>query len=65
MKQQQQKERYLAVAFLLSSDQTPYSRCIEEIENSFLKGKDEYPRTVTAAFNLISKYKHDPVMRYA
>ena len=54
------KERYLAVAFLLSSDRTRYGRCIEELENSFLKGNDEYPRTVTAAFNLISKYKHDP-----
>jgi len=54
------KERYLAVAFLMSSNRTRYSRCIEELENSFLKGKDKYPHTVTVAFILISKYKHDP-----
>jgi len=54
------KEWYLAVAFLLSSDQIWYSRCIEEQENSFFKGQDEYPCTITAAINLISKYKHEP-----
>eukprot|EP00978_Attheya_sp_CCMP212_P017673 scaffold47346_cov63-Attheya_sp.AAC.1 len=38
---------YLAVAFLLNSDRNRYGKLIEDLENSYLHGKDSYPKTVT------------------
>ena len=54
------KERYLAVAFILSADRSRYGRYIEDLENNYLQGVNKYPKTVTAAFNLLTNWKQDP-----
>jgi Zinc knuckle len=54
------KERYLAVAFILSADQSRYGQYIEDLENSFLQGQVKYHKTLTAAYNSIIKWKQDP-----
>lgn len=54
------KERYLATAFILGADRSRYGRLIEEMENSFIKGKDEYPTTLTDAYNLLVYWRQNP-----
>eukprot|EP00978_Attheya_sp_CCMP212_P006553 scaffold15183_cov61-Attheya_sp.AAC.2 len=50
---------YLAIAFLLNSDRNRFGRLIEDLENSYLHGKDNYPKTVTSAYNIITTWKQD------
>jgi hypothetical protein len=52
--------RYLAVAFILGSDRPQFGRLIENIENDYLQGQNNYPTTVTAAYNLLTNWKQDP-----
>ncbi len=54
------KNRYLAVAFILGSDRSRYGRLIEELENSYLMGENNYPVTVTGAYGLLTNWKQDP-----
>ena len=54
------KERYLAVAFLLGSDRARFGKLIENLENDFLQGRDNYPKSVTGAFNILINWKQDP-----
>ena len=52
--------RYLAVAFILGSDRSRYGRLIENLENDYLQGQNNYPVTVTGAYNLLTNWKQDP-----
>jgi hypothetical protein len=54
------RERYLATAFILGADQYRYGKMIRDIENEYLFGLDKYPKTVTAAYNLLLNWKGDP-----
>ena len=56
----QAKELYLAVAFLLGSDRSRYGKLIENLENEYLQGMNNYPKTVDAAFSLLINWKQDP-----
>jgi Reverse transcriptase (RNA-dependent DNA polymerase)/Zinc knuckle len=53
-------ERYLAVAFLLGADRIRYGKLIEDMENSYLQGQNNYPKTINDAYNLLSNWKQDP-----
>ena len=54
-------EAYMAMSFISGVNRIKYIRLIEELENSYLKGhKNEYPKTVTGAYNLLFNYKNDP-----
>eukprot|EP00978_Attheya_sp_CCMP212_P037163 scaffold173586_cov64-Attheya_sp.AAC.1 len=50
---------YLAVALLLNSDKNRYGKLIEDLENNYLHGKDNYPKTVTSAYNILTNWKQD------
>lgn len=54
------KEGFLAVAFILLADRGRYAKLIEELENDFVKGADNYPTDLTEAYNLLLHWKHDP-----
>jgi hypothetical protein len=54
------QERYLAMAFMLSADRSRYGRLLEEMENEYLKGTDNWPTTVTGAYHLLTNYHQDP-----
>jgi hypothetical protein len=54
------QDQYLAVAFLLGSGRSRYGRLIEDLENDYLQGQNNYPKTVTALYNLITNWKQDP-----
>eukprot|EP00957_Ditylum_brightwellii_P157705 12003704-Ditylum_brightwellii.AAC.1 len=40
------KEAYMAMAILASVTSTRYRRLLKELANSYLRGTDEYPRTM-------------------
>jgi hypothetical protein len=55
------QEQYLAVAFLLGSDRNRYGKVIEDLENNYtLQGQDNFPKTVTACYSLITNWKQNP-----
>ena len=51
---------YLALAFLMGSDQSRYGRLLEKLENDFTAGNDNYPKTLTDAYNMLLQWKDDP-----
>ena len=52
--------QYLATTFILGADQSKYRRLIENLENDHLQGRNNYPTTVAAAYNLLTNWKQDP-----
>jgi hypothetical protein len=54
------QDEYLAVAFLLHADRTRYSSMLQDYKNDFLQGQDNYPKTITAAYNVLTNWKQDP-----
>ena len=52
------QEQYLAVAFLLGADRSKFGRLLENLENDFLQGQNNYPKTITGAYNLLTNWKH-------
>ena len=51
------KEAYEAVAFLCGLNGERYQGLLDELANAFLNGRDEYPKTVVDAYNLVSNWK--------
>jgi hypothetical protein len=51
------KEKYLTVAFLSASDKSRYGKVLEDLENDFMKGTNNYLKTLTSAYNLMVNYK--------
>jgi hypothetical protein len=58
--EQYTKEKYLACAFLMGSDRHRYGKLIEDLENDYTQGRDNYPKTVVDAYNLLVHWKQDP-----
>ena len=58
---------YLALAFLMGSDRSRFGRLLEKLENDFNAGNDNYPKTLTDAYNMLLEWKDDPrlLMRMA
>ena len=46
--------RYLAVAFILDADKIRYGKLIEDLESAYLQGMYRYPKTITAAYSLLT-----------
>ena len=61
------KRWYLALAFLMGSDRSRFGRLLEKLENDFTAGNDNYPKTLTDAYNMLLEWKDDPrlLMRMA
>jgi hypothetical protein len=55
---QRAKDKYLAVAFLCSSDKARYTTLLEDLGNAYLYGTNSYPVNVTSAYNLLVHYKN-------
>ena len=43
------REIYLACAYVINSDLRQYGRLIEELENDYTKGNDNYPHNMVKA----------------
>lgn len=48
-----EKEKFMAVCFLLRSDETRYKTLLDDLKRSSNLGRDEYPATLTEAFDLL------------
>ena len=48
-----EKERFMAVCYMLKSDDGRYKRLNDDLKSSANRGRDEYPQTLTDAFNLL------------
>jgi hypothetical protein len=51
------KEECMPVLFLVNSDKSQYQGLLWNLENSFLKGSNEYPKTLNAAYSLLINWK--------
>ena len=51
----------------MGSDRSQFSRLLEKLENDFTAGHDNYPKTLTDAYNMLLEWKDDPrlLMRMA
>lgn len=52
------KEISLSIAFLAHSDKRRYGKLLEDLENDYTKGTDNYPLNIVKAYQLLSEYKH-------
>ena len=52
------QDKTVACGILVRADRNCYRKLIEEIENDFLKGHDNYPKTPTEAYNLLVNYRN-------
>ena len=51
--------RTKAIAFLLGCDRSRYGKLVEDLENDFLQGRNNYPKTVVGAYNLLTNWKQE------
>lgn len=51
-------DKKIAYGLLVQADRNRYGKLIEEVENSYLKGNNDYPSTPTEAYNLLVNYKN-------
>jgi hypothetical protein len=52
------QDKTIAYGLLTRADQGRYGKLIEEVENDFLKGHDDYPKTPTEAYKLLVNYRN-------
>ena len=53
------KDQYLACLFLINADRARYSEVLKDLSNDFLTSQDNYPKTLTDAYNVLVNYKAD------
>ena len=51
------KNKALAIAFLKRSDKARDGQLLWDLKNQYSSGTDQYPKTVTEAYNLLVSYK--------
>ena len=51
----------LSPVFIYDTDWTRYDKLVEDLENNFTQGQDNYPKTLTTAFNLFLYWKNSEV----
>ena len=51
------REIYPSCAFFINSALKRYGRLIEELENDYKKGNDNYPRNMVKAYQFLNEYK--------
>ena len=51
------QEQFIAVHFLAGADKKRYDKLLIELNNSFIAGKDNYPATLEAAYQLLCHFQ--------
>ena len=46
---------YISCEFIINSELKRYGRLIEELENKYTKGNDNYPRNMVKAYQLLNE----------
>jgi Zinc knuckle len=49
------------MTFLKGLDRKSYGKLLEDLSNTYISGKDNYPVTLEAALSLVSNYQHHQV----
>ena len=52
-----ERENYLVICFIVGADKARYWKYLEDLENDFLKGRNDYPTTLNDAYIVLSNYK--------
>ena len=52
-------ECVLAIALLMGSNQMWYGKLLEDLENDFMQGRDNYPLMLTQVYSLLLHWKQD------
>jgi len=52
------ENKTIAYGILVRADRSRYGKLIEEMENDFLKGNNDYPQTPTETYNLLVNYRN-------
>jgi hypothetical protein len=52
------QDKTIAYGLLTRADRGRYGKLIKEVENDFLKRHDDYPKTLTEAYNLLVNYRN-------
>ncbi|KAI2499082.1 Reverse transcriptase (RNA-dependent DNA polymerase) [Fragilaria crotonensis] len=58
------EERMLAMAFIIGADKARFSHLMENLENDFLQGHDNFPTDLNMAYNLLSNWKQHVDVNY-
>ena len=58
------RDEYIAILFLRHSDPRRYGSLLADLENSYTRGIDEYPKTLSRAYDYLVNYK-SPNKAYA
>ncbi len=51
------QDKTVTYGILVRADRSRFGKLVEEIENDFLKGNNDYPETPTDAYNLLVNYR--------
>ena len=54
------RERVLAIRLLVRSDRSRYRKLLEDLENNFTQGRDNYLTSLQQAYSLLVHWKQDP-----
>ena len=54
------RERVLTISLLVGSDHAHYGKLLEDLENDFTQGRDNYPTSLQQAYSLLVHWKQDP-----
>ena len=50
-------ERFYSIMFLRHADRARYGNLVADLENAFTRGNDEFPKTMTSAFDYLINYR--------
>ena len=53
------RQKYLACVFIAGASRKRYGRMINDLNNAYLTGRDQYPESVEAAMTMLSHYKQE------
>ena len=61
----EEKEHFMAICFIVRSDEGRYKKLLDDLKSSANRGRDEYPTTLTNAFDLLVREsgEYDTVRR--
>ena len=54
------QEWYYGLAFLMGADRVRFGRYLEDLENDFTQGVDQYPKSRVNAHHVLANWKQDP-----
>ena len=58
------QDKLLGVAYLMCSDKHRFGKVVEDIDNAYLVGRDEYPKSVNDAYYRICNWSNDQKPHY-